>query len=60
MRKEKEIQAIERQLHAYQSQILIRLHVMFRYSLPLGDARHDADKTVVRNGNKRISSPMAN
>ncbi|KAL2782621.1 hypothetical protein BJX66DRAFT_172511 [Aspergillus keveii] len=29
MRKEKEIQAIERQLHAYQSQILIRLHVMF-------------------------------
>jgi capsule polysaccharide export protein KpsE/RkpR len=31
MRKEKEIDSIERRLHGYQSQILIRLQVMFRY-----------------------------
>lgn len=31
MRKEKDIEAIERQLHSYQSEILIRLHVMFRF-----------------------------
>ncbi|KAJ6112177.1 hypothetical protein N7523_008238 [Penicillium sp. IBT 18751x] len=29
MRKEKDIEAIERRLHGYQSEILIRLHVMF-------------------------------
>lgn len=31
MRKEKEIESIERRLNGYQSQILIRLQVMFRY-----------------------------
>lgn len=31
MRKEKEIDSIERRLNGYQSQILIRLQVMFRY-----------------------------
>lgn len=31
MRKEKEIQTIERRLHGYQSQILIRLQIMFGY-----------------------------
>jgi hypothetical protein len=31
MRKEKEIDAIERRLNGYQSQILIRLQVMFRF-----------------------------
>jgi hypothetical protein len=60
MRKEKEIEAIERRLNGYQSQILIRLHVMFRYSLSYENAEHHADGIVVRNGNNRISSPMAN
>lgn len=31
MRKEKDIEAIERRLNSYQSEILIRLHVMFRF-----------------------------
>lgn len=31
MRKEKEIEAIERRLNSYQSEILIRLNVMFKY-----------------------------
>lgn len=33
MRKEKEIDSIERRLNGYQSQILIRLQVMFRFVL---------------------------
>jgi hypothetical protein len=33
VRKEKDIDVIERRLHGYQSQILIRLQVMFRFVL---------------------------
>jgi hypothetical protein len=37
MRKEKEVEAIERRLNGYQAQILIRLQVMFRFG------RHNSD-----------------
>lgn len=47
MRKEKEVNALERRLNSYQSEILIRLQFMFRFVNPINPlARLSADKSL--------------